>query len=279
MDVADELPDFFLKKLRKCVKETDENAVIIGEVWEDASDKIAYSVRREYLQGEELDSVMNYPFKDAIAAFLCDGNSGYLAETVAEIVDHYPKQTLDCLMNVLSTHDTPRILTVLAGKRARNKDEMAAQSAYLSQSERATATEKLKIAALLSYTLPGVPCIYYGDETGMEGFGDPFCRRCFDLSRADERLVEFYRRLGAVRREYADVFTDGEYHELYERNGCFAFMRKGKSRSVYVCVNLSGEKFFTESAGGYDLLNRTLLPEKVSLNENAFLLFAKETDR
>lgn len=84
LDVADELPDFFLKKLRKCVKETNKNALIIGEVWEDASNKISYSARREYLHGEELDSVMNYPFKDAIVTFIKDGNSNYFAETVAK---------------------------------------------------------------------------------------------------------------------------------------------------------------------------------------------------
>ncbi|MDD6995938.1 MAG: glycoside hydrolase family 13 protein [Candidatus Borkfalkiaceae bacterium] len=276
LDVADELPDFFLKKLRKSVKESNEHAVIIGEVWEDASCKIAYSARREYLQGEELDSVMNYPLKNAIVAFVCDGNSRYLSETVADIVDHYPKETLDCLMNILGTHDTPRILTVLAGKRARTKDEMASESALLTESEKEAAVQKLKIAALLQFTLPGVPCVYYGDETGMEGFGDPFCRKCFDFSRADRRLIGYYQRLGAVRQEYADVFKEGEYREIFERNGCFAYMRRGKTRSVYVCANMSHEKFLLTSGGGYDLLNENFLPEKISLNENDFLLFVKD---
>lgn len=276
LDVADELPDFFLKKLRKCVKETNENAVIIGEVWEDASDKIAYSTRRAYLQGEELDSVMNYPFKDAIVAFVNDANSFYLAETVANIVDHYPKATLDCLMNILGTHDTARILTVLGKKQARGKDEMASESARLSEGEKAVAIQKLKIAALLQYTLPGVPCVFYGDETGMEGFGDPFCRKCFEFARVDHRLIDFYKRLGWVRREFSDVFAKGEYMEIYEQNGCFAFLRRGETRSVYVCANLSGDKFLLKCDGGYDLLAEASLPPKLSLSSGEYLMFVKD---
>lgn len=243
LDVADELPDFFLKKLRESVKEENGDAVIIGEVWEDASNKVAYSQRRAYLQGEELDSVMNYPFKDAIIAFVKDGNSAYLAETVANIVDHYPKDTLDCLMNILGTHDTARILTVLSGKTANNKDEMASDRAFLSARERTEAIEKLKIAALLEYTLPGFPCVYYGDEIGMEGFGDPFCRRCFDWNGVDCELREHYKRLGRLRAQYADVFAHGEYDEIFEREGCYCFKRVGEKRTAYVFVNTSNEQY------------------------------------
>lgn len=252
LDVADELPDFFLKKLRKSVKEENEDAVIIGEVWEDASNKIAYSQRRAYLHGDELDSVMNYPFKDAIIAFVKDGNSAYLAETVANIVDHYPKDTLDCLMNILGTHDTARILTVLSGKTANNKDEMASDSAFLTQKERAEAIEKLKIAALLEYTLPGFPCVYYGDEIGIEGFGDPFCRRCFDWNGVDCDLREYYKRLGRLRKQYADVFAHGEYYETFEREGCYCFKRVGEKRSIYVFVNASNEEYVFSVKGGDD---------------------------
>lgn len=274
LDVADELPDFFLKKLRKSVKEANENAVIIGEVWEDASDKIAYSARREYLHGEELDSVMNYPFKDAIVSYVKDGNSGFLAETVAKIVDHYPKATLDCLMNILGTHDTARILTVLAGKTAYTKDEMAADSAFLSVEERNRAVSNLKIAALLLFTLPGVPCIYYGDEIGMEGFGDPFCRRCFDFRHADERLLEFFRKLGEIREKYRDIFTEGEYEEVYEKDGCFAFRRVGGAKAVYVCVNLSQEQFcLSEPSGAWNLLTDETMPSKISLKYGDYYCF------
>ena len=256
------------------MKEENPEAIVIGEVWEDASDKISYSVRRAYLQGDELDSVMNYPFKNAIVAFLCDKNSAYLAETVANIVDHYPKATLDCLMNILGTHDTARILTVLGGKQARTKDEMASDSASMNEAERFAAVQKLKIAALLLYTLPGVPCTYYGDEIGMEGFGDPFCRRCFDESEANTGLTDYYRRLGAIRKEYADVFTTGKYEEIYEKNGCFVFVRRGFSRSVYTCVNLSSEKYSAEIDHAFDLLNQCDLPQKFTMESGGYCLFS-----
>ena len=279
LDVADELPDFFLKKLRKCVKETNKNALIIGEVWEDASNKISYSSRREYLHGEELDSVMNYPFKDAIVTFIKDGNSNYFAETVAKIVDHYPKSTLDCLMNILGTHDTARILTVLAGKTACSKDEMASERAMLSIGERAIAIKKLKIAALLLFTIPGIPCVYYGDEIGMEGFGDPFCRKCFDFENANEDLLTFYRRLGEIRGEYRKIFAEGEYEEVFEKDGCLVFRRRIAEKAVYVCVNMSTEKFYLsipKSASGNNLLTKQKMPESISLQQGDYYLFYTE---
>ena len=198
LDVADELPDFFLRKLRKSVKEECADAVIIGEVWEDASNKIAYSTRRKYLQGHELDSVMNYPLKDAIIGYIHSGNTEPLRETVAMLIDHYPKQVLDGLMNILGTHDTPRILTVFGGKICSDKNEMAVTR--LITDEKRSAKEKVKMAALLQYTLPGVPCIYYGDENAMEGYVDPFCRQCFDWQNPDRDLNEFYRKLGDLRK-------------------------------------------------------------------------------
>ncbi len=194
LDVADELPDFFLKKLRKSVKDENPDAIIIGEVWEDASNKIAYSKRREYLQGYELDSVMNYPLKEAIINYMQTGNSCNLLNTVRALINHYPKQTLDCLMNILGTHDTARILTVLGGIHCNNKEEMAKPSAYLGKKAKGNAIERLKMAAVLQYTLPGVPCVYYGDENGMEGHIDPFCRRCFDCDNTNENLLAFYQR-------------------------------------------------------------------------------------
>ena len=201
LDVADELPDFFLKKLRKSVKEEDPNAIIIGEVWEDASNKIAYSTRREYLQGYELDSVMNYPLKDAIIQYMQRGNALELLNVIRVLINHYPKETLDSLMNILGTHDTARILTVLGEKYCKNKDEMAQESAYLDEKSKKSAIKKLKMAVILQYMLPGVPCIYYGDENAMEGHIDPFCRRCFDWEHLNNDLIEFYQTLGKLREK------------------------------------------------------------------------------
>ena len=249
LDVADELPDFFLQKLRDSVKEENPDAVIIGEVWEDASNKIAYDTRRQYLQGYELDSVMNYPLKDAIIGFLLSGNTTQLRETIAMLIDHYPKQTLDCLMNILGTHDTPRILTVLGGKICYNKEQMAVTS--LTEEEKAKAKEKLKMAVTLQFTLPGIPCIYYGDENGMEGYSDPFCRRCFDWERLDEDLEAFYRKIGGVRERNVSVLKDGNYREIFADRSCLIYERRKNDDSVCVYVNNSANEYNLSCDGVY----------------------------
>lgn len=241
LDVADELPDFFLKGLRKSVKESDPDAIIIGEVWEDASNKIAYSKRREYLQGHELDSVMNYPLKDAIIRYIQTENAATLIQTVRWLIDHYPKQTLDCLMNILGTHDTARILTVLGGIHCQNKDEMATKKAYMNENEREIALKKLKMAAVLQYTMPGVPCLYYGDENGTEGHIDPFCRTCFDWENMNEDLIGFYKKLGQIRAESQEIFKDGAFKELSVEDGFIFYKRKSEDQ-IYIYVNNSSKK-------------------------------------
>lgn len=249
LDVADELPGFFLKKLRKAAKEQGPEAIIIGEVWEDASNKIAYGERREYFQGEELDSVMNYPLKDAIINFLLSGNTSRLREVIAMLIDHYPKATLDCLMNHLGTHDTARILTVLGGKSCQNKDEMAVTS--LNEKEQAAAKKLLKMGAVLQFTLPGVPCVYYGDEIGMQGYSDPFCRACFDWENGDLQLKSFYEQLVAARHRLADVFRDGTYREVFANQTCLVYERKSSSGSVYVYVNRGSCQYRLKFCGKY----------------------------
>ncbi len=246
LDVADELPDFFLKKLRNSVKESDENAIIIGEVWEDASNKVSYSKRREYLQGHELDSVMNYPLKEAIIEYIQSGNAGKLLHIVRVLINHYPKQTLDCLMNILGTHDTSRILTVLGGIYCHNKEEMAMPSAFLSVKAKENAIKKLKMAAVLQYTLPGVPCVYYGDENGLEGHIDPFCRRCFDWEHLNEDLLGFYKRLGNIRKNYRDIFKDGNFYEVRVENGLMLYKRQNMFGEIYVYVNNSSKRYMLE---------------------------------
>ncbi len=276
LDVADELPDFFLQKLRKSVKEEDENAVIIGEVWEDASNKIAYSTRRAYLQGYELDSVMNYPWKDGIIRYMQTGNAAELWNTVRALCNHYPKQTLDCLMNILGTHDTSRILTVLGGIYCSNKDEMAKESAYLSPKAKENAIEKLKMAAVLQFTLPGVPCIYYGDENGMEGHIDPFCRQCFDWERLNEDLISFYQKLSAIREKYRHIFKDGELQDLKVTQSLLFYKRQKNSECVYCCVNNSATSYALSITENYfDCLTNEKLEKQIVVNPYSYRIFAK----
>lgn len=277
LDVADELPDFFLKKLRKSVKETNENAIVIGEVWEDASNKIAYSARREYLQGYELDSVMNYPLKDAIIRYIQTGNALDLLHCIRVLIDHYPKDTLDCLMNILGTHDTARILTVLGGIYCKNKEEMASDQAYLSASDKKKAINKLKMAAVIQYTLPGVPCVYYGDENGMEGHVDPFCRRCFDWDNLNEDLIGFYRRLGKIRENYREIFADGDFYEiLAQTDGLFYFKRVKNEKEIYVCTNNSSKNFSLKISEQYiDCINNNIFNERMEIKPYSYNIFVK----
>lgn len=240
LDVADELPDEFIAKIRSAVKSANGDAVVIGEVWEDASNKIAYSTRRKYFQGEELDSVMNYPLKDAIINFVVSGNTSLLRRTVGMLLDHYPKCVLDSLMNILGTHDTVRVLTALGGVCAYNKEDMAVLK--LSAEQRAVATERLKIAAILLYTFFGVPCIYYGDEIGMEGYSDPFCRKPFAWDLIDEDILSHYRWLGELRSRYT-VFRDGDYRELYHDDNCIVFERRKGKEVVITVANLGNNKY------------------------------------
>lgn len=182
LDVADELPDTFIALLRKRVKALKPHALVIGEVWEDASNKCSYGKRRSYFTAGELDGVMNYPFREAILGLVTGALSpGAFADGILTLVDHYPKDALHASMTFLSTHDTPRVLTVL-------KEVMGDK-----------ALPALKAAVALQYFLPGMPSIYYGDETGMEGGADPDNRRFFTHGEYAEDLTAHYQAMGALR--------------------------------------------------------------------------------
>lgn len=273
LDVADELPDEFIEKIRNAAHAARADALIIGEVWEDASNKIAYSKRRKYLQGKELDSVMNYPLKDAVIKFLKSENTEVLREAIAQLRDNYPKCVLDSLMNILGTHDTSRILTVLGGVPAYNKDEM--NVTVMSEEVKAKAKVLLKIAAVLQYTLFGVPCIYYGDEIGMEGYGDPFCRHTFSWDKIDNDLLGYYKRLGKMRR-HLTLFRDSEYRELYADEKCLVYERAAGDQQVIVAINLGNNLFDIKFNGKlFDLFDNdvfegkfTILPKSCTILSN-----------
>ena len=243
LDVADELSDNFLRELRETVKNENPKALIIGEVWEDASNKIAYGNRRHYFEGEELDSVMNYPFKDAIINYVKSGCAEEIREVVESICENYPKPSLDCLMNVLGTHDTERILTVLGGKHFETREERA--QAALSDCERKHAKSLLFVASLLQFTLPGVPCIYYGDEAGLEGFEDPFSRRCYPWGLEDSELIDWYKELLLARKNCVS-FAGGDYRTLRAENGVLIYTRSRNCVKALMVVNMGTEDVSVE---------------------------------
>lgn len=253
LDVVDELPDTFVKKIRKKVKKLNPNAVIIGEVWEDATNKIAYGVRREYFQGGELDSVMNYPLKNAIIDFLLTGESANLKSTVFEQLNNYPKNSLNVLMNLLGTHDTARILTVLSGKTIPIAREEARRF-KLTDSEFNLAVARLKVAFSIMFTLYGVPTLYYGDERGMQGCKDPFNRRCLDFDSVETEIFNFVKKLSKIRRKY-NVFVDGETKILPSEKGVFAFERIKGDEKLTVVTNASNCNYNIQYKNSVELLS------------------------
>lgn len=237
LDVADELPDAFIACFKARLRQLDPEALLMGEVWEDASNKSAYSVRRRYFVDGELDSVMNYPWRTAILDFLRDQDDGSaLGEAIMTIAENYPPQVLQALMNALSTHDTPRILTALAGDFEGSREEQA--RVRLSPEAREQALERLRFAAFLQFTLPGCPCIYYGDEAGMEGCKDPFNRGCYPWGREDGRFLELYRSLSALRND-APALQRGTVRVTEAGGGRLAFLRRCETQRVLCCVNRS----------------------------------------
>lgn len=242
LDVADELPDIFLDDLRKAVKEENENAVIIGEVWEDATNKFAYGQRRKYLLGEELDSVMNYPFADAVLNFVRYGHGEYFFDSVMNIVENYPPQVLNVLMNHIGTHDTERAITRLAGpdNEGRGRDWQFANN-KLPSYDYLKGISMMKMASLIQFTLPGVPSIYYGDEIGMQGMKDPFNRACMQWDNHNEELLKWYKRLGQIRNG-AKALIDGEFVPVFCENSAIAYERVCSDNSVLVAVNNNDEE-------------------------------------
>lgn len=234
LDVADELPDAFLDRVRARVKKHGEDKLLIGEVWEDASNKISHGGRRRYFDGRQLDGVMNYPFRTAIIDFALTGIAERFMRQVRSIAENYPPQALNVCMNVLGTHDTERILTALSGVDLEGKSRVAQAQIHLWGKALENAKKLLKMCVCINYALPGIPSIYYGDEAGMTGAKDPFNRAFYPWGEEDADLLAFYRRMGRFRRSFP-VLKDGGFYPLSAELGCIAFLRykEGEKR---VCV-------------------------------------------
>ncbi|MDY6040445.1 MAG: glycoside hydrolase family 13 protein, partial [Candidatus Faecousia sp.] len=269
LDVADELPDEFIRLLRKRIRGIKPDALLIGEVWEDASNKIAYGQRRRYFTDGELDSVMNYPFRTAIINFMRGFDSGRgLKDTVMSIMENYPPQVAACNMNLLGTHDTPRILTALVDDFDGSREEKAKRR--LSRNQMEVARERLLMASFLQYTLPGSPSLYYADETGMEGYKDPFNRRTYPWGREDQELVNHFRHLGRLRRELTPLrLGDIQFFQAADKH--LGFTRTYQGQTVKIYVNRSGDPWEI-SAGrvllGYNL--QVIAPDWLTLGPRGF---------
>ena len=239
LDVADELPDGILDKIRLAVKRKSKENYLLGEVWEDASTKISYGSRRRFLRGKQLDSVMNYPFANAIIDFVKNGNGQNLVNTVMNVLENYPKPAVKLLMNHIGTHDTSRILTVLGSDYTPNSREEQSRT-FLSEQQYNIAVNRLKLAAVLQYTLPGIPSLFYGDEVGVEGYGDPFCRATYPWGKENKELLDFYKSLGKFRRSNS-AFKEGEFVPVYSDGTAVVYIRTDGENSVLTAVNIGNE--------------------------------------
>ncbi|MEG1519442.1 MAG: glycoside hydrolase family 13 protein [Clostridia bacterium] len=254
LDVVDELPDEFLNKLTERVRLNNKDGIIIGEVWEDASNKIAYEKRRKYFVDNQIDGVMNYPWKNAIIYFMKTGSSQYLYSEIVEILNNYPKKNIDYLMNILGTHDTLRILTALAGRERENRTREDIANWKMSADEIQKGIKLLKLASVLQFTLPGVPSIYYGDEAGVEGYQDPFNRTTYPWGEENQELIDWFKRLGAIRRD--ECYKLGEMTMLPYVENVIGYFRESENSKELIVVNMSNKPFILKTES-FDLLTNS----------------------
>lgn len=227
LDVVDELPDEFVKEFRRVLKQTDPAAILLGEVWEDASHKISYGKMRQYLWGDELDSVMNYPFRLAVLDFLLQrADAAATHRRLMSLYENYPRHYFYSTMNLIGSHDVPRVLTLLgeATAEADLPGVAARMKSRLSREQRELGLARLKLALLWQMTFPGVPSVYYGDEAGLEGYRDPLNRRTYPWGREDSDLVACCRQLIGLRNRYS-VLQTGDWRSLPLAENVYGYWR------------------------------------------------------
>ena len=226
------------------MEETRPDSVLIAEVWEDGSNKIAYSQRRKYLLGSEAHGLMNYPFRTAALAFLQGGDGADFRESMETLRENYPPPAFYSAMNFLGTHDTPRILSVLGAEKPPSSKEDRAVF-FLSPEERATGLALLRAAAVLLYAFPGSPMLYYGDEAGMEGWEDPFNRRTYPWGKEDAALRDLYLCLGRLRRARKSL-QRGDIRYLFAAGHGLVFSRNLEDEATTAVLNVGADPLALE---------------------------------
>lgn len=263
LDVADELPMEFLREMRLRVKSADPQAAILGEVWEDASRKEAYGELRAYCAGDTLDGVMNYPLRDALTGFLLfERDALSLERTLEALREAYPKPFFYSLMNLLGSHDKPRAISVLSGAGDMEPPRENRRAMRLSSEQYAVGRARYIAALRFTASLPGMPSVYYGDEAGMTGMADPFCRGTYPWGREDGELVGSVREIltrrepvcktgfSAVRAYGPDVVLSVRW--LEDGKDAFGQTQKGPSVSFTLLNRLDHAVSVTVDPGDVD---------------------------
>ena len=242
LDVADELPDDFVRGIHEAARAEKPDAVIIGEVWEDGSTKVAYGVRRRHIMGRHCDGLMNYPFRNAVLSYLKGGDAADFVNAMETLRENYPRFAYYSAMNSLGTHDTARILTLLGAEEGCEHQSKEWRSNYrLGPDQRRRAKELLKLGAALMFAFPGSPTVYYGDEAGMEGFEDPFNRRTFPWGREDSELMGWFSRLGHLRKQ-SQALRQGDIHYRVGKGPVLAFTRTHGEETILAVFNTGSEE-------------------------------------
>ena len=253
LDVVDELPDDFVGGLRSAVREEKPDATVLGEVWEDGSNKIAYGVRRRHIWGGHCDGLMNYPFRKAALDYLQGGDASEFIAAMEALRENYPPFAFYNAMNALGTHDTPRVLTLLGMGGAReDAGRLWRSAARLDAAQRRRGAELLRVGTALTFCFPGSPTVYYGDEAGMEGFEDPFNRRPYPWGGEDLSLIAWFSALGGLRRTHP-ALRRGDLRYVAGEGGLLAFTRSAEGETI-LCACNAGEGEARLSCSGTLLL-------------------------
>lgn len=244
LDVVDELPPEFVKKIRTAMKNIKADSVLIGEVWEDASNKVSYNEIREYLLGEELDSVMNYPFRNIWLDFLLGKEDASRTHfRLMSLYENYPLEHFFSTMNLIGTHDVSRALTILSDappEETLSREEQ--EKVKLTKEQLMLGIARLKILTLLQMTFPGVPCIYYGDEVGMVGYRDPLNRGTYPWGKENLELLAWYKKLINLRNNYQALRT-GQWLPIYMQGQVYGYLRVTQNGKDVFSRSTSNETF------------------------------------
>ena len=240
LDVADELSDNFISDIKSTLESYSGSSLLYGEVWEDASSKIAYGERKKYYLGRELDGVMNYPLREGLIAFLKGEGMEKLSYALREVMQNAPKRVRDMQMNVIGTHDTVRIITSLGGDSPEGYTNSQLRTKRMTKEQYELGVKRLKLAYTALATLPGIPAIFYGDEVGLEGYSDPFNRMPYPWGKENRELLEHYKTLGNIRRKNS-IYRAGEFSLLHLEGEVLVFSRYDKKNSYVTVLNSSNK--------------------------------------
>ncbi len=280
LDVADELTDDFIVGIKEALLTEDPDSILIGEVWEDASNKVSYGKLRDYLLGRELDSVMNYPFRLCMLDFFKGyRNSDQVMRQLMSLYEHYPRENFMSNMNLIGSHDRRRILTALANIPTNIElSEIERENFSLTVEDYYLAKKRLMLLMLIQMTFPGVPSIYYGDETGAQGFEDPYNRATLNWENIDQEIHDWYKELIHLRNK-SDVLRKGDFKPVFGPDDIFAFTRTYKDKTYLIAVNRNpynaqSFNYPIEGKGGRNLFTGDLKTlDQINVSPFGYVLF------